>query len=192
MFFSYCGQLLYSVLFCQQSCCPHICKQKIKLIYHIFRTCRICDRCCRSYGTCGACGAGWTGCSYWSICTNRTGCTWTPLWPGWACCSRHTNWSLDSLRPCCSLGSGRTLNSLWSCCSGASSWSHGTGRTRTSTVAAALTLTVSFSVFSEKLHILIPAKIFLSLGYAQSVFPVPFTSDNNSQMYIGNLYLLFD
>lgn len=100
MFFSYCGQLLYSVLFCQQSCCPHICKQKIKLIYHIFRTCRICDRCCRSYGTCGACGAGWTGCSYWSICTNRTGCTWTPLWPGWACCSRHTNWSLDSLRPC--------------------------------------------------------------------------------------------
>ena len=64
MFFSYCGQLLYSVLFCQQSCCPHICKQKIKLIYHIFRTCRICDRCCRSYGTCGACGAGWTGCSY--------------------------------------------------------------------------------------------------------------------------------
>ena len=88
MFFSYCGQLLYSVLFCQQSCCPHIRKQKIKLIYHIFRTCRICDRCCRSYGTCGACGAGWTGCSYWSICTNRTGCTWTPLWPGWACCSR--------------------------------------------------------------------------------------------------------
>ena len=162
MFFSYCGQLLYSVLFCQQSCCPHICKQKIKLIYHFFRTCRICDRCCRSYGTCGACGAGWTGCSYWSICTNRTGCTWTPLWPG------------------------------WSCCSGASSWSHGTGRTRTSTVAAALTLTVSFSVFSEKLHILIPAKIFLSLGYAQSVFPVPFTSDNNSQMYIGDLYLLFD
>ena len=58
MFFSYCGQLLYSVLFCQQSCCPHICKQKIKLIYHIFRTCRICDRCCRSYGTCGACRAG--------------------------------------------------------------------------------------------------------------------------------------
>lgn len=57
MFFSYCGQLLYSVLFCQQSCCPHICKQKIKLIYHIFRTCRICDRCCRSYGTCGACRA---------------------------------------------------------------------------------------------------------------------------------------
>lgn len=123
MFFSYCGQLLYSVLFCQQSCCPHICKQKIKLIYHIFRTCRICDRCCRSHGTCGACGAGWTGCSYWSICTNRTGCTWTPLWPGWACCSRHTNWSLDSLRPCCSLGSGRTLNSLWSLQSGGSSCS---------------------------------------------------------------------
>lgn len=58
MFFSYCGQLLYSVLFCQQSCRPHICKQKIKLIYHIFRTCRICDRCRRSYGTCGACRAG--------------------------------------------------------------------------------------------------------------------------------------
>ena len=43
-----------------------------------------------------------------------------------------------------------------------------------------------------RLDLLLPAKIFLSLGYARSIFPVPFTSDNNSQMYICNLYLLFD